>query len=57
MTNAEKIRALSDKELADILTRCCIGSGCEDCPAEEFCGQYRGYEEWLAWLESEAEEE
>lgn len=56
MTNADKIRGMPDKELADILTRCCRGSGCEDCPAENFCGEYRNYEEWLVWLESEAEE-
>lgn len=56
MTNGNKIRALPDEALAYILRRCCIGSGCEDCPLTKFCVEFRGYADWLTWLESEAEE-
>ena len=55
-TNADKIRALPDETLADILHKCCISSGCEDCPLANFCGEYRTSGDWFDWLESGAEE-
>lgn len=56
MTNADKIRALPDETMADILHKCCISSGCEDCPLANFCGEYRTSGDWFDWLESGAEE-
>ena len=51
MTNADKIRSMTDEELADFL--CDIGAndsydGCEYCPAEKFCkiGQ-AGFDDWV----------
>lgn len=58
MTNGDKIRALPDEKLAKILLECCNGAAesCSYCPVEEFCnGAFRNRQEWLAWLESEAE--
>ena len=57
MTNAEKIRALPNGDLAYILYRVCVGSSCGDCPIAPFCdGIFRVGGDWLDWLGSEAEE-
>ena len=49
MTNADRIRAMSDDELAMFMD----GS---DCPPEEKCTE-SCYECWLSWLRQPAEEE
>lgn len=57
MTNGDKIRVLPDEIIAQILWSVCVSSTCGDCPMEAHCGGlFRLPGEWLAWLESEAEE-
>lgn len=53
MTNADKIRAMSDEELAGLISK----GGCR--PDYEFvCKKYLDCEKcWLDWLKQEAEEE
>ena len=56
-TNADKIRALPNEVLAQIIRQCCCGSNCIDCPVEQLCnGTFRTTDDWFDWLESEAEE-
>lgn len=56
-TNADKIRALPDEVLAQIIRRCCYGSTCFECPVEQLCnGTFRTTDDCFDWLESEAEE-
>ena len=56
MTKAEKIRAMTDEELADFL--CDIRAhksygGCECCPADKFCKI--GHTGFVDWLKKEVE--
>lgn len=47
MTNADRIKKATDKELADML--CKITRCCSDCIAQEMCYEgHTGYEDWLA---------
>lgn len=56
-TNADKIRALPNEVLAQIIRMCCGGCTCIDCPVEQLCnGTFRTTDDWLDWLGSEAEE-
>lgn len=59
-TNGDRIRALPNEELDQILTRCCISyticSGCKGCVLEKFCDVYRSSGDWLDWLRSPVEE-
>lgn len=56
MTNGDKIRALPNEVLAQIIRRCCIGSSCVVCPIERLCDYtFRIEGGWFDWLESEAE--
>ena len=59
-TNADKIRALPNEELAQILLRCCIsykiGPGCKECVLERFCDVFRASGDWLDWLRSPVED-
>ena len=48
MTNADKIRTMSDEELADFLG----GKGCIDCTRE--CEEAKCESCWLEWLKQEA---
>ena len=48
-TNADRIRAMTDEELARFL--CAYTYGCEKCAAEKFCGE--GHNGWLKWLKQE----
>lgn len=56
MTNAQKIRAMSDKELADFIDRCEMGdidyakTFCDLCNGQYECDQCR-----LDWLQQPAE--
>ena len=53
MTNYEKIRAMSESELADFL---CEMSDCtEKCYGFEYCG--RGYRGTNTWLRKESEDD
>ena len=49
-TNADRIRAMSDEELADWL---CSISSCHTCDAVDQCG--RGTNGWISWLRSPAD--
>lgn len=57
MTNADKIRALPDEIMAQILWSVCnCGIDCLSCPVAAHCGgTFRLMGDWEAWLESEAE--
>lgn len=56
MTNADRIRALPNEVLAQILNRYCISFGCKGCVLKKFCDVFRTSGDWLDWLGSEAEE-
>ena len=56
MTNADRIRAMSDKELAEFMCHSVSPSGvanCSACEAAEFC--YMGHTGWLDWLKKKVE--
>lgn len=59
MTNAERIRAMSDEELAKFLCefRSCDSDGypCSGCKAERYC--YAGHTGMEDWLQQPAEED
>lgn len=59
-TNGDRIRAMPNEELDQILNRCCISyticSGCKGCVLEKFCDVYRSSGDWLSWLRSPVEE-
>lgn len=45
-TNADRIRAMSDRELARFL--CDLRKDCYECPAESFCHKvHTGMQDWL----------
>lgn len=57
MTNGDRIRALPNEVLAQIIRRCCISSSCMVCPVRKLCNcTFRTEGDWYDWLESEAEE-
>lgn len=45
MTNAEKIRSMTDEELSEFLVRF----------KNTFCGEYEGEQSCLDWLQTEVE--
>ena len=51
LTNADRIRAMSDWELARFL--CDLRKDCDECPAESFC--YKGHTGMQDWLKQPAE--
>ena len=53
MTNADKIRQMSDEELAEILS---ILASCRKCPVQCKGGFSRCDDFWLDWLQQEVEE-
>ena len=55
-TNADRIRAMSDEELAELLLDGCRGSKCDDHPQNEF-GSVNCFQCRLTWLQQPAEEE
>ena len=58
-TNADRIRAMSDEELAELLGGMCkIAEQCDDCPLDGKCpgGSY-DCGSWDEWLKQPAEEE
>lgn len=55
-TNADRIREMPNEDLAGILYSVCVRSFCGSCPVAPFCdGDFRTTDDWLDWLESEAE--
>ena len=57
VTNADKIRAMSDEELADALQKFCIAMvDCSDCPLCDFgCPKNSIFNYWIEWLQQPAE--
>lgn len=57
ITNADKIRAMTDEELADLLRGLCKNAmDCDECPMHESCpeGSY-DLIPWMEWLQSTVE--
>ena len=57
ITNADRIRAMSDEELADALQKFCIAMvDCSDCPLYDFgCPKNSIFNYWIEWLQQPAE--
>lgn len=58
MTNADKIRQMTDEELADFfgrISQCCGNDACLLCPIFEACEQYVMHAE--RWLKKEVSED
>lgn len=54
MTNGEKLRSMSDEDLAEILCGLIDADFCDECPAYDFCQVWNtGFK---TWLKEEAEE-
>lgn len=56
MTNADRIRAMTDEELAELLVDGCCGSKCDDQPQNEF-GSVNCFQCRIKWLQQPAEGE
>ena len=55
-TNADRIRAMSDEELAELLLDGCCGSKCDDQPQNEF-GSVNCFQCRIKWLQQRAKGE
>lgn len=58
-TNADRIRHMSDEELANVI-KATLGKmsyDCYHCPAEDFCHSGECEQAWLDWLKQPAKEE
>ena len=53
-TNADRIRSMTDEELAELLLDGCRGSKCDDQPQNEF-GSVNCFQCRLTWLQQPAE--
>lgn len=53
-TNADRIRAMSDEELATAM--CQHSTTCDGCPVVESCHGEHGLPELVAWLRQEVEQ-
>lgn len=56
MTNADRIRAMSDEELAKILSTACLGCVVKDCKLHNY-SSYGCQKAFEKWLKQPAEEE
>lgn len=56
MTNADRIRAMRDEELAKLLLDGCRGSKCDSQPQNEY-GSVNCFECRIKWLQQPAEED
>ena len=56
LTNAQKIRSMSDEELAKLLLDGCRGSKCDDQPQNEW-GNVNCFQCRMNWLQMPAEED
>lgn len=54
MTNADRIRAMSDEELATAM--CQNNTTCDGCPVVESCHGEHGLPELVVWLRQEVEQ-
>ena len=54
-TNADRIRAMSDEELAKVLIHGCQGSKCEDQPQNEY-GSVNCFDCRMKWLQQPVED-
>ena len=54
-TNADKIRAMTDEELADLFDTWVRDCDCNDVPCREYClpNRYDCVKNWLDWLKQE----
>ena len=58
MTNGDKVRAMTDNDLAELLDQvCCTGDDCYNCPADGLpgCGVDRCKDAFLSWLKEEVD--
>ena len=53
-TNADRIRAMTDEELANFVSLCC-GWTCAECPVGRECNGDECFSTWLDWLKQEAQ--
>lgn len=56
MTNADRIRKMTDKELAKLFESWGNDCDCNNFPCQEFCEMFDGKsccERWLDWLKAE----
>lgn len=56
-TNGDKIRAMTDEEMADLLRMFCHGiKACEDCPFYYVgCPMSGALQDWVKWLQQPSE--
>ena len=52
MTNGDKIRQMTDEELADIFCR--MERSCDECAARKFC--HKNQNGYFTWLKQEAQD-
>ena len=52
-TNADRIRRMTDEELANFVSLCC-GWTCAECPVGRECNGDECFSTWLDWLKQEA---
>ena len=59
LTRADKIRSMSDEELADVLREFCKGmADCVDCPLySSGCSMSSTFNDWMKWLQQPVKEE
>lgn len=62
MTNGDRIRSMSDEELAKFISEFCDSSDCEDpggikCPMYNYCPMDKLGVSWLGWIQSPARED
>ena len=53
-TNADRLRAMSDEELANFVSLCC-GWTCAECPVGKECNGDECFSTWLDWLKQEVQ--
>lgn len=56
MTNADRIRSMTDEELANFVSLCC-GWTCAECPVGKECNGDECFSTWLDWLKQEASDD
>ena len=57
MTNADRIRSMSDEELASLFGVWVADCDNNDVPCKEYCSYYKSCgDAWLAWLKEEVSE-
>ena len=56
LTNADRIRSMTDEELADLFDTWVRDCDCNDVPCRDYClpNRYDCVKNWLDWLKQEA---